>query len=113
LLDRLEAGRALTTMPKMTDVRAGAVFGLVGGDQFFAAANATYFKSGTAIGDHCRHRNSLNTDPDRIETNTTFNSAASHFLSGAVNSSLHCIRKDQANQSYLKSFFAIARRYDD
>jgi hypothetical protein len=50
LLDRLEAGRALRTVPKMTDVRAGAVFRLVGGDQFFVAANAVYSKRGMAIG---------------------------------------------------------------
>jgi hypothetical protein len=42
LLDRLETGRALRTMPKMTDVRAGTVFRLVGGDQFFVAPNAIY-----------------------------------------------------------------------
>jgi hypothetical protein len=29
-------------MPKMTDVRAGTVFRLVGGDQFFVAPNAIY-----------------------------------------------------------------------
>ena len=92
LLDGLEAGRAISTMPNMTDVRAGAVFRLVGGDQFFGAANATYSKRGTPIGDHRRHNNSIPI-PDRIVANTTFNSAASLFLSGAVNSSLHCITK--------------------
>jgi hypothetical protein len=55
LLDRLEAGRALRTMPKMTDVRAGSVFRLVGGDQFFVAANATYSKRGTAM-PRCFHQ---------------------------------------------------------
>ena len=33
--------RAFRAKPEMTDVSAGAVFRLVGGDQFFAAANAT------------------------------------------------------------------------
>ena len=79
-------------MPKMADVRAGAAFRLVGGDQFFGAANATYSKRGTPIGDHRRHNNSIPI-PDGIVVNTTFNSAASLFLSGAVNSSLHCITK--------------------
>jgi hypothetical protein len=91
LLDRLEAGRALRTMPKMMDVRAGAVFRLVGGDQFFGAANATYSKRGTPIGNHRRHNNFSIPIPDRIAANTTFNSAASLFLSGGANSSLHCI----------------------
>jgi hypothetical protein len=91
-------------MPNMTDVRASAVFRLVGGDQFFGAANATYSKRGTPIGDHPRHNNSIPI-PDRIVANTTFNSAASLFISGAVNSSLHCITKKPKRTKVTRKAF--------
>jgi hypothetical protein len=99
-------------MPNMTDVRAGAVFRFVGGDQFFGAANATYSKRGTPIGDHRRHNNSIPI-PDRIVANTTFNSAASLFLSGAVNSSLHCITKKPKQTRLLENRFTTVWRFDD
>jgi hypothetical protein len=50
LLDRFETGRAIRTVPKMTNVRAGAIFGLVGSDQLFVTLNAGYPKRGAAIG---------------------------------------------------------------
>src|SRR5262245_42588960 len=59
-------GRALWTMPKMTDVRAGAVFRPVGSDQLFATPNAVDTESGTAVGDHRRHMNSSIPIPDGI-----------------------------------------------
>jgi hypothetical protein len=37
-------------VPKMTYVRAGAIFGLIGSDQLFVTLNASYPKCGTAIG---------------------------------------------------------------
>jgi hypothetical protein len=51
-------------MPKMTDVRAGTVFRLVGGEQFFVASNATYSESGAAVGDHRRRMDSSIQIPD-------------------------------------------------
>jgi hypothetical protein len=41
--------------------------------------------------------------PTKLKPNTTFNSAASLFLSSAVNSSLHCITKKQSRQSNVRT----------
>ena len=67
-------------MPKMTDVSAGAIFRLVGGEQFFAAANATYSKRGTAIGYHRRHGDSSIPIPDKTNVARPSNLSREEFV---------------------------------
>jgi hypothetical protein len=85
-------------MPKMTDVSAGAIFRLVGGEQFFAAANATDSKRGTAIGYHRRHGDSSIPIPDN---STTFKSKSRGIRCRTA------LRKIKAKQSYLKSILRL------
>jgi hypothetical protein len=54
-------------MPKMTDMRAGAIFRPVGSDQLFATLNAVDTENGTAVGDHRRHMDSSIPIPDKLK----------------------------------------------
>src|SRR5262249_3174377 len=100
-------------MPKMTDVRAGAVFRLVGGNQFFVAVNTTYSERGTAIGDHRRHSNSSIPIPDRTNVAPPSNQQRVFFSGSQANSLPHCITKHQSQAKLLKNHFTIVWRSDD
>jgi hypothetical protein len=87
-------------MPKMTDVSAGAIFRLVGGEQFFAAANATYSKRGTRLDIIVAMVTPRYQSPTKL-LSTTFKSKSRGIRCRTA------LRKIKAKQSYLKSILRL------